>query len=179
MSEKFPENMWDLRKPTLVCWWENTEHSQNESKLSNTIKDSPSARQTVGRWLSMHKKYDDTEKKDHTVKNTRDDINSESTVVRIGDIDEEYIVGKKNSADKSNDMVRKIIIDNEVIIEKKDDIFKEDNNDREDIKRNDRNDGNINDRNRIDNHRNDNSCKCNKRQRQAKSGVSTKNNIHD
>lgn len=166
--------MWDLRKPTLVRWWEDTEHVQNESKLPNTMKDSPSTIQIFGRWLSRHNKYDDAEKKDNTVNNSRDNINSKSTIVRIGDIDKEYTVGGQNSADKSNNLVRKIIVDDEVIPEKTDDdIVKGDNNEREDIKTNNKNDENINDRNINDNHRIDNPCKCNKRQRQAKSSVST------
>lgn len=190
MSKKKPvANTWDLRKPTLVRWWEDTETLQDESNSPNTLRESPSARQAVIRWLSEYKQYGNKEKENDAV-TTDDNIASDdrgSTTVRVDDIDKEYAVDKKDSVDKSDKVVR------ESIIEKKDDnIVDKDNDDRKDIKRNDknineknRNDRNRNDRNRNDRNRNDknysnkydNQCnKCNKRRKQMKVEVSTKIN---
>lgn len=183
--------MWDLRKPTLVRWWEDTEQLQDESNLTNTLGESTSARQAVGRWLIDYKKYS-TENVDHiiTTKDTGASKDKE-TYVRKGDIDKEYGVKKKDGIDRSNKIVR-----NSIIKKKDCNIANEENNDRDDIKRNNgnRNDRNINDRNRNNRNRNDRNrndrnrndrnnknkkanicpCKCNKRRRQMRVKVSKK-----
>lgn len=155
MSGQTPvTNMWDLRKPTLIRWWEDPEPLQDESSLPTTLTESPSARRAVSRWLSGYKRYEDKENKNDAV--TTDDTGAskdgESTIVRVVDVDKEYDIEKKDSVDR-----------NSIIKIKNDNIADKDINDRKDNRRNDEN-------------KKDNQCKCNKRRRQMKNEVSAKTN---
>lgn len=148
-NEKF-ENMWDLRTPSMHCWWEGPTEFDEKTNFPILLKKSSSARRAVGNWLSSYKKSEDT--------NRGDSIISEDTsaIIKVENIDEEDSIKRRDSVSKEKDtaVVRIDNIHDEPIVKK----YSIDTDDIDKMYKNIKN----------------NPCKCNRRQRLRKDGVSTK-----